>query len=44
MTTFDLIPWRRENELPVAFSRDMNRMFEDFFGRTRRFPDRKSVV
>jgi len=38
MTTFDLIPWRRENELPVAFSRDMNRMFDDFFGRTRRFP------
>lgn len=39
MTNFDLIPWRRENELPFAFSRDMNRMFEDFFGgRTRRSP------
>jgi HSP20 family protein len=38
MSTFDLIPWRRETELPFSFSREMNRMFEDFFGAKKRFP------
>jgi HSP20 family protein len=41
MTISDLIPWRREQELPASFSsfqREMNRMFEDFFGRARRWP------
>jgi HSP20 family protein len=35
---FDLIPWRRETESPLGLPREMNRMFDDFFGRTRRFP------
>lgn len=41
MTTSDLIPWRRESELPApltSLQREMNRMFEDFFGHPRRWP------
>lgn len=41
MPISDLIPWRREPELPTALTslqREMNRMFEDFFGRGRRWP------
>lgn len=38
MTMFDLIPWRRETEPTAAFPREMGRLFEDFFGRARRFP------
>lgn len=41
MTISDLIPWRRDPELPASFSsfqREMNRMFEDFVGRARRWP------
>lgn len=41
MPISDLIPWRREPELPASFTsfqREMNRMFEDFFGRARRWP------
>lgn len=41
MAISDLIPWRREPELPTALTslqREMNRMFEDFFGRGRRWP------
>jgi HSP20 family protein len=43
MAISDLIPWRREPEFPAALSslqREMNRMFEDFFGRARRWPAR----
>lgn len=41
MAISDLIPWRRESEFPASLTslqRDMNRMFEDFFGRGRRWP------
>lgn len=41
MSISDLIPWRREPEFPVSlnsFQREMNRMFEDFFARGRRWP------
>ena len=41
MSITDLIPWRREPELPASLSslqREMNRMFDDFFGRPRRSP------
>lgn len=41
MAISDLIPWRREQEVPVALTslqREMNRMFDDFFGRARRWP------
>lgn len=41
MSITDLIPWRREPEFPASFTslqREMNRMFEDFFGRQRRWP------
>lgn len=41
MAISDLIPWRREQESAASFTalqREMNRMFEDFFGRGRRWP------
>lgn len=41
MAISDLIPWRREQDVPMSLTslqREMNRMFEDFFARPRRLP------
>lgn len=40
MTISDLIPWRREPDFPAVntMQREFNRMFEEFFGRGRRWP------